>query len=352
VDTLREDREAILMCDRLGYAEAYVGEHATDAAETITSCATFLASLVHDTKRIKLGTGTLNLPNSHPVSVATTVAMLDNLLEGRFILGISPGGLPSDMEAFENLGKDRAKMFLECINHVLAIWAGEPPYDLKGEFWNISTAKTQIPDIGQGVMLSPGEAAPPIVVTAVEPFSRGVTAAAARGWEPISANFLLPQWVMSHWGRYVEGCQQGGRPADPANWRIAKTVFVADDAKKAREYGHGPQSPYRFYYAQLLTKLKRAGRANLFKASKDAPDDSVTLDGVVGDLVIAGTVNEVVDQLLAFREQVGDFGTLLYCGIDWADAALGRRSLELMAEKVMPAVNAALGGRAKRASAL
>jgi hypothetical protein len=44
--------------------------------------------------------------------------------------------------------------------------------------------------------------------------------------------------------------------------------------------------------------------------------------------------------------QIGDFGTLLYCGKDWADAALSRRSMELMAEKVMPAVNAALGKRA------
>jgi len=350
VDTLREDREAILLADRLGYAEAFVGEHATDAAETITSCATFLATLVHATKTIKLGTGTLNLPNSHPVTVATTVAMLDNLLEGRFILGISPGGLPSDMEAFENLGKDRAKMFLECINHVLAIWAGEPPYDVKGD---VSTAKTMILDIGQGIILKPYQKPhPPIVVTAVEPFSKGVTAAAARGWDPISANFLLPQWVKSHWGRYEDGCRQGNRPADPAHWRVAKTVFVADDSKQAKAYGLGAQSPYRFYYSQLLTKLKRAGRANLFKASKDAPDESVTLDGVVNDLVIAGTVNEVVDQLLAFREQVGDFGTLLYCGIDWADAALARRSLELMAEKVMPAVNAATGTGAKHAAAL
>ena len=352
VETLREDREAILMCDRLGYAEAFVGEHATDAAESITSCATFLASLVHDTKCIKLGTGTLNLSNSHPVTVATTVAMLDTLLEGRFIMGISPGGLPSDMEVFENLGKDRGKIFLECINHVLAIWAGEPPYDIKGEIWNVSTAKTQILDIGQGVMLKPYQKPhPPIAVTAVEPFSKGVTAAATRGWDPISANFLLPQWVRSHWGRDAEGCKEGGRPADPANWRVAKTVFVADDAAKAKAYGRGAQSPYRFYYSQLLTKLKRAGRANLFKHAKDAPDDSVTLDGVMNDLVIAGTVNEVVDRLLAFHAQVGDFGTLLYCGIDWADAALARRSLELMAEKVMPAVNQALCAGGKRASA-
>ncbi|MGH8707210.1 MAG: LLM class flavin-dependent oxidoreductase [Burkholderiales bacterium] len=352
VETLREDREAILLCDRLGYAEAYVGEHATDAAESITSCTTFLASLAHETKRIKLGTGTLNLANAHPVTVAASVAMLDHLLEGRFILGISPGGLPTDMEAFENLGRDRNKIFLECINHVLAIWAGEPPYDIRGEIWNISTAKTMIPEIGQGILPKPLQKPhPPIVVTAVEPFSKGVTAAAARGWDPISANFLLPQWVQSHWGRYAEGCKEGGRAADPANWRVAKTVFVADDAAKAKAYGLGAQSPYRFYYHQLLTKLTRAGRANLFKQSKDAPDDSVTLDGVVRDLVIAGTVNEVVDQLLAFQERVGDFGTLLYCGIDWADARLARRSLELMAQNVMPAMNKAVGAGAKRANA-
>ena len=184
---------------------------------------------------------------------------------------------------------------------------------------------------------------PPIVVTAVEPFSKGVAEAAKRGWDPISANFLLPQWVKSHWPKYAEGCAAAGRRADPANWRVAKTVFVADDAATAREYGIGPGSPYRFYYQQLFFKLKRAGRINLFKPSKDTPDDRVTLDTVVDDLVIAGTPDQVAEELLAFRETTGDFGTLLYCGIDWVDAKLARRSMELMAEKVMPAVNRATG---------
>jgi hypothetical protein len=53
-------------------------------------------------------------------------------------------------------------------------------------------------------------------------------------------------------------------------------------------------------------------------------------------------VNRVIDRLLELHDQVGDFGTLLYCGKDWADRQLGRKSMELMAEKVMPAVNAAL----------
>jgi alkanesulfonate monooxygenase SsuD/methylene tetrahydromethanopterin reductase-like flavin-dependent oxidoreductase (luciferase family) len=64
---------------------------------------------------------------------------------------------------------------------------------------------------------------------------------------------------------------------------------------------------------------------------------------MLDSFVIAGTPESVVDQLLAVRETIGDFGTLLYCGHDWKDAALGRRSMELMAERVMPALNRALG---------
>ena len=65
------------------------------------------------------------------------------------------------------------------------------------------------------------------------------------------------------------------------------------------------------------------------------------LDGCMTDL--SRCLDSVVEQLLAFRARIGDFGTLLYCGHDWADAAAMRRSMELMAEEVMPRVNRALG---------
>jgi alkanesulfonate monooxygenase SsuD/methylene tetrahydromethanopterin reductase-like flavin-dependent oxidoreductase (luciferase family) len=58
--------------------------------------------------------------------------------------------------------------------------------------------------------------------------------------------------------------------------------------------------------------------------------------------VLAGTVNSVVDQILAFREYVGDFGNLLYAGHDWMDPKLAKRSMELFATEVMPRVNAAI----------
>lgn len=349
--SLAEDREAILLADRLGYEEAFVGEHVTDAAETVTSCMMFLASLAHETKRIKLGTGTINLPNAHPANVAAQVAMLDNMLEGRFIMGISPGGLMSDAEVFGNLGRDRNAMFVEAIDMVLKIWTSDPPYNLKGQFWEVTTGKTMIPEIGQGYILRPFQKPhPPIVGTVVAPFSKGVTAMAERGWQPISANFLLPEWVASHWPKYAEGRQNVGAVAQPSEWRVAKSIFVADDEATAKRYGHGAEGPYYFYFKQLVRKLVGFGnRGNLFKSDQSMPDSMITPEYVTEKLVLAGTVNSVVDQILAFREQTGDFGTLVYACHDWIDPKLGKRSMELMAEKVMPAVNAAIAKGAKAA---
>jgi alkanesulfonate monooxygenase SsuD/methylene tetrahydromethanopterin reductase-like flavin-dependent oxidoreductase (luciferase family) len=340
--SLREDREAFILADELGFIEGYVGEHATDKAENITSCALFIATLINATKNIRLGTGTVNMPNAHPVAVASQLAMLDHLLDGRFNFGISPGGLLSDAEAFGNLERDRGEMFLEAIDMVLKIWASDPPYDITGKYWTVSTARTRIEAIGQGEIGKPLQKPhPPIIVTAVAPFSKGLIAAGARGWHPISANFLLPKWVATHWPSYAEGCKAGGLPAKPANWRVAKSVFVADDLTKAKEYATGPNSPYRHYYEQIVTKMKKGGRANIFKADPSMSDEAVTVDQVVKDLVIWGTPDKVTEDLLAFRETTGNFGTLLYAGKDWADPTLARRSMVLMAEKVLPAYNSA-----------
>src|SRR5260370_8332278 len=125
--------------------------------------------------------------------------MVDHLLDGRFIFGISPGGLLSAAEAFGNIDADRRAMFLEAINHVLAIWAGEPPYNIKGQFWNISIERQLVPHIGQGYLPKPLQRPhPPIVVTAVAPFSAGIPEAAAGGWDALSPNFLLPHWGNTH----------------------------------------------------------------------------------------------------------------------------------------------------------
>ena len=343
--TLQEDREAVILADRLGFSEAYVGEHVTDAAETVTSSMIFLASLIAETKNIMLGTGTLNLPNSHPAAMAGQAAMLDHLLKGRFIMGISPGGLMSDAEVFGNHGRDRNAMFVESINTILKIWESGPPYNIDGQFWKVSVEKTMITEIGQGFMMKPYQRPHPLIVgTAVAPFSQGVTEMAKRGWQPISANFLMPEWVKTHWPKYVEGRTAVGAQAQASEWRIAKSIFVADDEATARRYALEAGGPYHFYFKQLVRKLVGGGgRSNLFKTDPAMPDSEITPDYVTRRLVLAGTVDSVVDQILAFHAQVGDFGQLLYACHDWMDPALGRRSMELFATEVMPRVNAALG---------
>jgi hypothetical protein len=62
-----------------------------------------------------------------------------------------------------------------------------------------------------------------------------------------------------------------------------------------------------------------------------------------------GTPDKVADEILAFRETTGDFGTLLYAGKDWADPDLARRSMVLLAEKVKPMVNAAIAAETRAA---
>lgn len=343
-ETYQEDRQAIILADRLGFSEAFVGEHVTDSAEPVTSSLIFLASLIDATQQIQLGTGTINLPNNHPAMVAAQVAMMDHLAQGRFIFGISPGGLMSDAEMFGNLKADRNAMFVESIDTILRIWASEPPYDIQGKYWNVTVRETMAVEYGQGVIIKPYQQPhPPIVGTAVAPYSQGVAEMAKRGWTPLSANFLLPEWVKTHWAKYVEGRQAVGARADPADWRVTKSIFVADDEATARRYALEEGGPYHFYFRQLVRKLVTAGgRGNLFKSDPGMPDSAITPDYVTRRLVIAGTVDSVVEQILAFREQVGDFGTLVYACHDWMDPALAKRSMELFATEVMPRVNDAI----------
>jgi alkanesulfonate monooxygenase SsuD/methylene tetrahydromethanopterin reductase-like flavin-dependent oxidoreductase (luciferase family) len=344
-DTLREDREAVILADRLGFHDAFIGEHLTDRHENITNSLVFLATLISDTERIRLGTGTTNLSQQHPVLVAANSAMFDHLAEGRFILGISPGALPSDAEALGILDQDRNEMFAEAIDVITAIWERDPPYSLvrEGGRFNVTTERTIDLELGVGVLPKPlQQPRPEIVGTVVAPFSKGVVAMGARNFHPLSANFLLPQWVATHWPNYVQGKESVGETADPQDWRVARTVFVHDDPDVAEAYGRADsRSPYRYYYDKVLAKMRKIGRLELFKTSRDQPDDEITLDYVLDQLVITGTPDAVADQLLAFRDRIGDFGELVYAGLDWAAPEFARRSMELMAEQVMPRINSA-----------
>lgn len=342
-ETLQEDRQAVILADRLGFHDAFIGEHLTDRHENITNSLLFLATLISETSQIKLATGTTNLSQQHPALVAANSAMFDHLAAGRFILGISPGALPSDAEVLGILDEDRTAMFAEAIEVILALWENDAPYKLNNpdRRFVVSTERTMDPDMGVGYVAKPlQQPRPEIVGTVVAPFSKGVIAMGERDFHPLSANFLLPQWVATHWPNYVQGKESAGLEASPEDWRVARTVFVSKDPKIARAYGRDDSnSPYRFYYSQMLKKMTKIGRLELFKKRRDEPDSEVTLERVMDDLVIAGSPEEVAEQIVALQQTVGEFGELVYAGLDWVDADLAKESMRLMAEEVMPLVN-------------
>ena len=136
---------------------------------------------------------------------AAHVAMMDNMLEGRFVWGIGPGGQPSDVEAFANSEIDRNKKMVEVFDQIMELWWGEAPFDIKGEFHSICTEKTHLPEIGQGLIPKPWHTPhPPVVVTALAPNSKGITLAAERGWQPISCQYVQSHWVKTHLPKYIE----------------------------------------------------------------------------------------------------------------------------------------------------
>jgi alkanesulfonate monooxygenase SsuD/methylene tetrahydromethanopterin reductase-like flavin-dependent oxidoreductase (luciferase family) len=336
---LAEDQEAVILADRLGFSEAYVGEHFSSWSERITSPLIFLATVIPLTKQIRLGTGVLNLPQVHPGLVAAHAAMFDQLSGGRFIMGIGPGGLVSDLEMFEvGQAELRPQMVQESIDIVLRLWAQDPPYEIDGRFWKFALKDNIWPEFKVGYIPRPlQQPHPPIALSIITPNSSSAKVAGEQGWIPVSGNFFHKRYLRGHWEKYVEGCEAAGRRPDPGVWRVSRSVLVTETDAQAEDYLADPDSGLSFYYKFFIHSFAQ-GRKALFmiKPDPDMPDAATTVDAVKRGMIIAGSPGRVLDQLVALREEIGPFGTLLMAGHDWDRPTLWRRSMELLATQVMP----------------
>ncbi len=341
-DVLREDREAVVLADRLGYREAFIGEHLVDSAETITSSLAFIAHLADACPSITFGTGVLPLANYHPAMAAAQVAMVDHLVQGRLVLGFGPG-VSADAEALGDTGSDRNRKAQEAIEQMLRIWSEEPPYQIDGEFHTIRSVRSFDRDIGLGVAVRPLQRPhPPVAITSIRPGGAGPRAAGNRGWTGISATYVGAHVVRAHIEGYLEGRRAAGLSPSACGWRVARSIFVADDETTAHRYALGGDGAHGFYFRVMRTKLASAGALDVMRDRRGQPDSELALERCLERLVIAGTPESVADQILAFRRDVGEFGTLLYTGHDWVEPALACRSMELMAREVIPRINKAL----------
>lgn len=336
---LEEDRQAVLLADRLDFSEVFVGEHFASWSERISSPLIFLSTVIDQTRTIRFGTGVINLPQTHPLIVAAQAAMFDHLCRGRFIMGIGPGGLGSDMEMF-NLpqAESRAQMLLESIDMVLTLWSRDPPYALPGRFWNISLTENVWPGFHVGWVPRPYQVPhPPIALSLVTPNSVSARTAGERGWIPISGNFFNQRYLRGHWERYAEGRERVGERPDPSVWRVSRCVLVAETNAEAEEYLADSNNGLAYYYSFFRHNFSVARQALfMLKPDPDMSDGAATVDAIKRAQVIAGSPSRVLDQLVALRDEIGHFGTLLMTGHDWDQPQLWRRSMELLAREVMP----------------
>jgi alkanesulfonate monooxygenase SsuD/methylene tetrahydromethanopterin reductase-like flavin-dependent oxidoreductase (luciferase family) len=238
---------------------------------------------------------------------------------------------------------------LEAIDMILKIWSQDPPYELHGEFWDIVVKESMLPAFGVGTMPKPLQRPhPPIAISAMNVGSFSVGVAASRGWDIVSANFIPAYIVKSHWAGYLEGCARAGRAPDGDKWHVARTVLVADSDREAEDYVLDPEGSTFAYYDYLLALMKASNFSKIMKPDPDMADAALTPEVAIKDMVIAGSPDTVVDRVRAFRDEVGPFGTLVISAMDWQGACrqVERRSMELLAGKVLPALVTAAAGRA------
>jgi alkanesulfonate monooxygenase SsuD/methylene tetrahydromethanopterin reductase-like flavin-dependent oxidoreductase (luciferase family) len=338
--TLEEDSEKSVLADRLGFDELWLGEHFSATTEPIPSPLMFFAGLLQRTQNIAFGTAVINLPNHHPAIVAAEAAQFDHMSKGRFMLGVGPGGLVSDFELFGNPDVHaRNRMVVEAVDFITRIWSQDPPYDLKGEFWSIAIKNGIVPELGVGYMPKPYQpGGPPISISLASPSSSSAATAARKRWGMISANIIPTYSVASHWEVYSKACAEAGITPRGDNWRVARNVLIAPTDGEAHDRVFGEEGSNRYFYTYMREVLSRVGLLLILKPRPDMPDETASAEAITRECVIYGSPQTVLDKLVAFREQVGPFGTLLMTGLDWggANAAWERESMRLLAQDVMP----------------
>src|SRR6476646_9047392 len=84
-EAIHRDLELITHLDRLGYEEAWIGEHHSAGSEIIASPEIFIATAAERTRHIRLGTGVVSASYHNPLWVAERAVQLVHMTKGRFM---------------------------------------------------------------------------------------------------------------------------------------------------------------------------------------------------------------------------------------------------------------------------
>ena len=129
-----------------------------------------------------------------------------------------------------------------------------------------------------------------------------------------------------------------GFAANGDKWRVSRIVLVGPSDLEAHDRVFGEKGSNRYFFTYIRDVLHRVGILPILKPRPDMSDAECTPEAILTECVIDGSPKTVLDKLIAFRERVGPFGTLLMTGIDWAGPNKNweREAMRLLAQEVMP----------------
>ena len=320
---LERDMELIEWLDKLGFDEAWVGEHHSAGWETIASPEIFLSAAAQRTKNIKLGTGVISLPYHHPLIVANRMIQLDHMTRGRVMMGAGPGALVGDAYMMGIDPPTQRRRMDESLGLILRLWNEAEPITYESEWFTLREARVHLRPYSQPHM--------PVAVAASQS-PAGMVSAGKYGIGVLSLNTVrLPGAVAPNLGEFWKIAEQtaaeNNKTVNRNDWGLVIHVHLAESRKEAIEQArHGAGRYQRQYFENTL---------GLFQGS-DVPEDKVIDDMVESHSWCVGTPDDLIEHILRLDDESGGFGKILVQATEWATRDQVLHSYELIARYVMP----------------
>ncbi len=309
--------------DRLGFDEAWIGEHHSAGTEVIASPEIFIATAAERTRNIRLGSGVISASYHNPLWVAERAVLLDHLTKGRFMLGLGPGALPSDA-AMIGLDMPATRELLEQALDVIVRLMADEVVTFKNDRWDLREARLHLRPYTPG--------GPEIAVAAVaSPAGPRLAGRYGLGLLSIGATTAAGFDVLGlHWDVMEERSAHYGVTVDRDAWRLVGLMHIAESREQAyRDVEHGIEDWFDYFQHTAAFPQMDVGAGTNVREFIDFVNDS--------GLGTVGTPDDACEQIERLVKQSGGgFGAYLQVAHDWADPAAKWRSYELFARHVMP----------------
>ena len=331
------------IADEAGYADYMIGEHYTLAWENIPVPEAIIAACAHSTKSIRFAPMAHLLPYHDPATLAVRIGWLSQVMEGRYFLGVAPGGHHTDaiLHGFDNLGELPPRQ-LEALHLMERIWEGQPFLE-KGQFYK---AGLPGPDDMPGYHVELADNRPyggrdtmEIAVTGLSQNSSSMRFAGERDYSPISFFGGTPQ-MKAHWDTWAAAMEAKGRKADRSRYRVCRDVFIADtDAEAKRRFLSSGLAQTWAHYLKAIYVRFGLFDGIIQDSGRDITPEMVDEDFLAEHVVLCGSPETVIEKLEALADKVGGWGQIVYNQHDSLDDPKPwEESVRRLATEVCPKV--------------